>query len=365
MQSRSLKSRFDVVLFDIDNVLVDTRASYLAAIQKTVEIYLNRPGVVSPQDIDRFKLLGGFNDDWDACFGLIAFLETSIQGKPIRFGDHRRYRLSVSELGELFPERPLGVEGLLKKLRVLYEHVEIPSYQKIARIFQEVYLGKKSRGLIRKEKPIFSKSTLEKIHAKGIRMGIVTGRNQFEARYALKRFGTLKLFDVLVTIDEVKRAEKKTGKILRKPNPWPVLEAARQLGGVTASARLKPGTGSNASSLRFLYVGDLPDDILAAKGAGGKISIRAAAFPAYARDPDAITKELRKVKPDFLLKKPEDLLVILRPRRGRRMTEMSNRCCEDPARRRSQKGEWRTRGRPVPSHRTASGTVRGGSPGRS
>ena len=316
MRSPSRNPRFDIVLFDIDNVLVDTRQSYLAAIQKTVEIYLNRPGVVSPKEIDQFKLLGGFNDDWDCAFGIIAFLETSIQGKPIRFGDHRRYRLSISELAGLFPERPLEVEGLLKKLRVLYERVELPSLSKIARIFQRVYLGKNCRGLVQKEKLIFPKSLLQKIRNGVSGFGIVTGRNRFEANYALKRFGIKSFFDVLVTIDEVKRAEKKTGKLLRKPHPWPVLEAARKFsssGGVTGHPRQKQhGAASNASSrLRFLYVGDLPDDILAAKQAAKKISICAAAFPAYARDPDATMKELKKTHPDFFLKKPQDLLKIL------------------------------------------------------
>ncbi len=293
MQSPSRNPRFDIILFDIDNVLIDTRQSYLAAIQKTVEIYLNRPGVVSTKDIDQFKLLGGFNDDWDCAFGIIAFLETSIQGKPIRFGDHRRYRLSLSELAELFPERPLGVEGLLKKLRVLYERLELPSFPKIARIFQEVYLGKNFRGLVQKEKLIFPKTLLGKIRKKVRGFGIVTGRNRFEADYALKRFGIRNLFDVLITIDEVKREEKKTGRLLRKPHPWPILEAARRL---------------KKTGLRFLYVGDLPDDILAARGAQKKISIRAAGFPAFTGDPRATLEELKKVKPDFLLKKPADLL---------------------------------------------------------
>jgi len=293
VQSPSRNPRFDIILFDIDNVLIDTRQSYLAAIQKTVEIYLNRPGVVSTKDIDQFKLLGGFNDDWDCAFGIIAFLETSIQGKPIRFGDHRRYRLSLSELAELFPERPLGVEGLLKKLRVLYERLELPSFPKIARIFQEVYLGKNFRGLVQKEKLIFPKTLLGKIRKKVRGFGIVTGRNRFEADYALKRFGIRNLFDVLITIDEVKREEKKTGRLLRKPHPWPILEAARRL---------------KKTGLRFLYVGDLPDDILAARGAQKKISIRAAGFPAFTGDPRATLEELKKVKPDFLLKKPADLL---------------------------------------------------------
>lgn len=293
---------FDVILFDIDNVLVDTRESYLAAIQKTVEIYLNRPGIVSAKEVDQFKLLGGFNDDWDCSWGLIAFLETAIQGKPIRFGDHRRQRLSVSELNELFPERPLGTQGLLRNLRRLYERVEEPSFKKVARIFQEVYLGKKlfgkkclywnKPGLIDKEKLIFPKALLEKIHKKELRFGIVTGRNQFEAHYALKRFGIEKLFEVLITIDEVKKAEKKTGEILRKPNPWPILEAAWKMGG----------------KLRFLYIGDLPDDILAGKLASQKIRIRSAAFAGFTRDPKTALRELKKLKPDFYLKTPEDLL---------------------------------------------------------
>jgi len=287
---------FDAVLFDIDNVLVDTRHSYLAAIQQTVEIYLNRPGVVSAKDVDQFKLLGGFNDDWDCCYGIITFLQTAIQGKPIRFGDHRCQRLYISELGQTFTERPLGMEGLMKNLRILYERVDTPSYKKVAEIFQKVYLGtKKYPGLIRKEKPIFPKSILEKMNRRGIRLGIVTGRNQFEAKYALKRFGILKFFECLITIDEVRRAEKKTGKLLRKPDPWPILEAAR---------RISP-------RLRFLYVGDLPDDIFAAERAKKKIRIKSAAFPKFARDPKTTLEELKKAKPDFFLGKPQDLNKIL------------------------------------------------------
>jgi len=303
--------RFNAVLFDIDNVLVDTRASYLAAIQKTVEHYLNRPGVVSAKEIDQFKLLGGFNDDWDCCYGIITFLETVIQGKPIRFGDHRRQRFSIPELGRIFPQRPLGLEGLLKNLRVLYERVETPSYNRISQIFQQIYWGKRGEGLVRKEKPIFLKSLLGKIRQKGVRFGIVTGRNRVEAKYALKRFGILNLFDCLITIDEVRREEKKTGKVLRKPHPWPILEAARQLFGTGSlrddlARKCVPGrTGV------VLYIGDLPDDILAAKRAGKFIRIKSAAFPKFTRDPETTTRELQKLKPDFFLESPRDLSRIL------------------------------------------------------
>lgn len=300
--------KFDAVLFDIDNVLVDTRGSYLAAIRKTVEIYLNRPNIISAKEVDQFKLLGGFNDDWDCCYAIISFLETSIRGKPVRFGDHRRQRLSLSELGQLFSERPLGIQGLLNHLRILYERVELPSFQKIAGIFQEVYLGKNGKGkggLIQEEKPIFPKRILENLHSKGIRFGIVTGRNRFEAEFALKRFGILKLFDAIVTIDDVKKEEKKTGDLLRKPSPWPLLEAVKGL-----TPRLVPPSVKRGA-FRFLYVGDLPDDVLTAKRAKESIHVRSAAFTKFALDQEAILKELKKIKPDFFLKKPEDLLRIV------------------------------------------------------
>lgn len=289
------RPRFDVVLFDIDNVLIDTRASYLAAIQKTVELYLNRPGIISLKEVDQFKLLGGFNDDWDSCYGIIAFLETALQGKPIRFGDHRRQRLTIVELKDLCPQRPLGIEGLLKRLAALYERVQTPSYKKIARIFQEVYW--KNPGLVKKERLIFPRSLLKKIHHRGVRFGIVTGRNRFEAGYALKRFGILKLFDCLVTIDDVKREEKKRKTLLRKPQPWPLLEAARRF--------------QKTRRFSFLYVGDLPDDVLTAQRAKRSIKIKAAAFLGFSRNSDSLKLEFKKVKPDFFLKKPADLLKIL------------------------------------------------------
>src|SRR3989338_11587158 len=79
---------FDAVIFDIDNVLIDTRRSYLDAIRWTIELYLTadsvpffmpstsgpKPSLLSLNDVHQFKLLGGFNDDWDCCYGLLIYL---------------------------------------------------------------------------------------------------------------------------------------------------------------------------------------------------------------------------------------------------------------------------------------------------
>ena len=296
-----LSPKFNVVLFDIDNVLIDTRASYLAAIQRTVEGVMKCPGIVSLKEIDQFKLLGGFNDDWDCSYGIVTFLQTVSAGKPLHFQDSRRGRLSISELKNVFPERPLGTRGLLQGLGRFYEKVETPSYAKIARRFQEVYWGRKGRpGLIRKERPIFSASLLKKIKASGVRFGIVTGRNRLEAEFALKRFGAFKYFDRVVTIDEVHREEKKRGKILRKPDPWSLVKAAEFF------------QKESRRELTFLYVGDLPDDVRAANSAKRSLSIRSAIFPKLTGDSKTLAQELKKDRPDFVLNAPSDLLKIVR-----------------------------------------------------
>ena len=82
------KVQTDAVIFDIDNVLIDTRHSYLDAIRNTVELYLTHgpvpffsrspggkfPSLLKPEEVDQFKLLGGFNDDWECCYGLLFYL---------------------------------------------------------------------------------------------------------------------------------------------------------------------------------------------------------------------------------------------------------------------------------------------------
>jgi len=304
---------FNAVLFDIDNVLIDTRRSYRDAIRWTVQLYLtdstiplfappskrHKLTLLSPADVDQFKLLGGFNDDWDCCYGLLIYLLT----RPVKqrtLGSLRK-ATDIRAFARQVKKRPLRVEGIVKMLG----RPPAVTIEKISRIFQEVYLGRdlfetsekkkpfywKTRGLIEKEKPIFRKVTLAKLKQRGIALGIATGRPRFEAVYALKRFGLLDFFDCMTTIDEVKKAERETFQSLRKPHPHSILETAKKIG-------LKKS---------FLYVGDLPDDILAAREARSAIDIHSVAFPWLAADSRLALAEIQKVNPDFLLKKPSDL----------------------------------------------------------
>jgi len=313
-----MKRAYDVAIFDIDNVLVDTRRSYLDAIRWTIEIYLTEgkiplfsagpkhptPTLLSSQDVEAFKLLGGFNDDWDCCYGLLVYLLTL----PIK----KRSLTPLKRVVDLkafsgrVKNRPLGVPGIVKMLG----RPQAVMIEKIARIFQEVYLGKdlfnangekklfywRKRGLIHRERLIFKKQLLDRLKKMGLRLGIATGRSLFEAQYILKHFGILNFFDAITPIDEVKNAERLLKQSLRKPHPYSLLETAKKLG----------------AHQRFLYVGDLPDDILAANRAKAGINIRSVAFPSLAHNLRLTLAEIQKTKPDFLIQKPRDLLRILK-----------------------------------------------------
>jgi len=86
--------------------------------------------------------------------------------------------------------------------------------------------------------------TVRGLHQRGIRLGIVTSKNDRGLKRGLDLCGFNGFFDTLVTCDSLKES---------KPDPAPVRLALDRLGAQARSA---------------LYVGDSPHDIAAGKGAG-------------------------------------------------------------------------------------------------
>jgi HAD superfamily hydrolase (TIGR01548 family) len=312
------KVQVDAIIFDIDNVLVDTRQSYLEAIRNTVELYLTHgpipffsrsaggkfPSLITPEDVDQFKLLGGLNDDWDCCYGLLVYLlSLPVKNRTL---EALKKSVAIEKFAKSIKQRPLRVSGIT----ALFGRPTTVTIEKVARIFQEVYLGKdifprvtmnrmrywKKRGLIHREKLIFKRPVLEKLKAHGLKLGIATGRSLYEASHALKHFDIADLFDAMTTMDDVKKEEREKKESLRKPHPYSLLKTAQALG----------------AKKKFLYVGDLPDDILAANRAKSSVAIRSVAFPMLAANPFQAAKELEAVKPDFFIKNPADLCRLLK-----------------------------------------------------
>jgi len=164
----SKKNKVKLVVFDIDGVLIDVRASYRLAIKKTAEFFLGK--MLSMDDVEAVKNRG-VNDDCDAAELLIQ------EGG----GDFRK---SV----------------IIKK-------------------FQEYYLGRKFDGLVKNEKSLLKQEALKKLRK--YKLAVFTGRPKEEADFGLKRFKMYKYFKAVIVKEDVKEG---------KPNPEGLLKAIKKLG---------------------------------------------------------------------------------------------------------------------------------------
>jgi HAD superfamily hydrolase (TIGR01548 family) len=152
------------LIFDMDGVLVNVKDSYRLAIQKTAEFFLKKQ--IEPEEIQKLKNSGGFNNDWDLTEALIR-----------------------------------NNKGKAEK-------------QKIIDKFQQYYLGKNFKGFIKNEKWLLAQGILARLKSK-YKLAILTGRPKKEANYALRRFNVKDFFEVVITMDDLP-ADK------QKPNPYGV-----------------------------------------------------------------------------------------------------------------------------------------------
>jgi len=306
----------DCILFDVDGVLVDVRRSYLETIAQTAQFYLERILGLKPMrqklltvdEVEAFKGFGGLNNDWDCTFALIAFLLTQVDSSL----SANAIRRKIQKTG--LKPNPRLLKQILSRVRHPEKDKGV-SYPLVQRLFQERYLGSrlfrahygqapqyvKGEGTYKREKLLMPKSVLETLKKKKKTLGVVTGRNRFEAEHVLRHFGIARFFRVVVTADEVFREEekqfRKTGRrpFLGKPHPFSLLKAAQTVG-------LKK---------RFLYVGDLPDDILTAHAARRTLKIQSAGLLAGTNTPRAFQKQFARLRADYILKRPQELLALL------------------------------------------------------
>lgn len=157
----ALKPR-DLLIFDIDGVLVDTRNSYRMAIKETYRHFSGKE--ISFEVIQQAKNLGGLNNDWDL------------------------------------------TEYLLKN-----SGINTPK-ELIIDKFQELYYGNDGTGYILNENLLVEPDILRNL-AKNYDMAIFTGRPKIEAEFMLKRWNLQNLFSVIVTMDDIPSD-------FQKPDPY-------------------------------------------------------------------------------------------------------------------------------------------------
>ena len=341
----------DLLIFDMDGVLIDVSKSYRETIRQTVHIYLEtclgfqmgKKGPTSEEDITLFKSIGGFNNDWDLTSALLLYL-LSISGLPpskkknrfssieeivsylreksSRFLQKNTIQLTGKQITSFIKEvKALGgrLKGVLRTSAGswdgwVYRFGKLNKENLVKRIFQEVYLGNqftshyhlpplfyKKKGLYQREKLLITKEVLSSLRKK-IQMGIASGRPRFEAELALKRFRLLPYFNSVVTLDECMEEEarifRSTGRQMRfsKPHPYSLLRVIQEIG------IPNPQCG---------YVGDVVDDMLAARAVKNKLQIVAIGFLSGKKKGKAVKESLFRAGADCVIESPRDLLRII------------------------------------------------------
>ncbi|MGA7622268.1 MAG: HAD family hydrolase [Candidatus Acidiferrales bacterium] len=147
-----MKSYPEVIIFDVDGVLVDTRESFQRTTLQTVNFFTKKR--VTMREMHAWKNRPGFNDDW-------------------RLSTHW-----VNELG----------------FKITFDEVKTK--------FQEIYWGENSCGNVAAEKWLLPKASIKRL-AKLAELAIFTGRLWNELNYTLDRNALRGLFQI-VTVEDVK-----------------------------------------------------------------------------------------------------------------------------------------------------------------
>ncbi len=336
----------------MDGVLVDVSRSYRKTIRRTIQIYLEsclgfqergRKGWITDEEISLFKSAGGFNNDWDLTSGVLLYL-LSISGIP-RLPRRKRFssmpevasylrtesspfrrkssiRLKRRELLsflEKVSSKGGGLRGVGRILRTSWEgwvcNVGDPDRENLVkRIFQEVYLGRmfsrcyhlrpifyKGKGLYLQERTLIPGKILSSLR-KMTRMGIASGRPRFEAELALRRLHLHPYFDSVVTLNECEAEENRTflstGKKIpcSKPRPYPLLKVVQEIG---------------ISNPYCAYVGDVVDDVLAARAAKKYLRILAIGFLSGHRNKKIARESMTRAGADLVIENPKQLLGLV------------------------------------------------------
>lgn len=341
MSDSARLKKLDALIFDLDGVLIDVSHSYREAIRQTVQLYLERCLGLSPSDrpllteddVETLKLAGGFNNDWDVTSAFVAYFLEMLPPVMVPTFSLRRdvpsmlaylqaavYHLhystdqlrawkNIPRLAQQVSQAGGGQAGLKKALNSQNTHLllsrgTISAGNLVKRIFQELYLGAElfektygepavviqTTGYIEHETLIIDADLLADLAGR-LSLGIATGRPRAEAKHALKAHNVCRHFQSVVTLDDVQEAHA-----MGKPAPWSLLEAISRL-------PEKPA--------RSAYVGDMPDDIRAARAANLTAPFLAVGCLAVARDKAAARRAFEARRADLIIDHPNDLRTLI------------------------------------------------------
>ncbi|MEM7725846.1 MAG: TIGR01548 family HAD-type hydrolase [Cyanobacteria bacterium P01_A01_bin.45] len=138
-----------ILIFDIDGVIRDVGGSYRRALADTVEHFTNNEYRPTPEDIDKLKLEGDWNNDWEA--------------------------------SQEFIRRHFDSQGKLQKLHL--------DYEQIVAFFQSRYRGtnpEKWTGYICEEPLLVNSTYFDSLTQSAIPWGFFSGATRASATYILE-----------------------------------------------------------------------------------------------------------------------------------------------------------------------------------
>lgn len=314
---------------------MDVSASYRDVVRRTAGLFFQpaRGAEKLPDtlfelsDLAAVKQSGGLNNDWDLTFAVISLFFSLVENRDFHANQDpwNRYRETISRCDATSmvnflqsTDRPLV--SLLKQhgryedpfIASLYQG-DVGSGNIIKQIFQEIYLGQDlfrstynmdpavycGQGFILREKVLIDRQLLAELAGENV-LAIATGRPRAEAEYPLKHFDLDLYFSQILTLDdclaEEKRIFEQDGRVvsLSKPHPY-MLDAI--------AAKCREPVDS------FYYVGDMPDDMLAAAAAGA--DCKGIGILLAAPDKKNLAKSLTAAGADYIIDGFEALKAIV------------------------------------------------------
>lgn len=321
----------NLIAFDMDGVIVDVSSSYREMIPLITRKFFDPSPdaaalptpIVSLEDVALIRNQGGWNNDWDLSALVISLaLSTIPLPVPESAGDAwTLWRTTLQSckldgLIDFLTSMPMPISTRFRQLGAfrhpfvdLMDRGDVETGNVIRRLFQELYLGSdlfratysleakshQGPGLIETERLLIPVSFFERLSEQHI-LAIATGRPFAEAFYTLRLFGIENYFSRILTLDDCDLATDWTLTLsqdrlsLEKPDPF-------MLNAIYAGLE-QPVDG------RF-YIGDMPDDMKAAKRA--KPSFKAIGLLSSDASPEELKRQLLEAGADMLVESVDEL----------------------------------------------------------
>ena len=208
----NILSQVDALLFDVDGVILDVSESFRVTIVRTVQLYATHvlkwedtAQLLELDEIDLFKMAGGFNSDWDLTCTAVAFLVA----KHCQSGasDTATIRAQSPSWQEYTTEVRRAGGGFVNAEKCLLEMLT-PTQRRdfavmlnpklVTQLFQEMYAGQSCHqlygfepqylhqdGLYKNEKVLLDAQLIPR----KLKVGLLTGRTANETRLAMEMAG--------------------------------------------------------------------------------------------------------------------------------------------------------------------------------